>query len=80
MLFGVAMFATDYAIPKLRRRAQQAGRDPKSLPVIIFGAKPDKPTVGRLASAGVDRAVFFVPPASRETVLPLLDTYAGLVR
>ncbi len=67
-------------IPELRQRAKEAGRDPKSISVTIFGAKPDKGTVERLAAAGVDRTVFFVPPAERETVLPLLDTYAGLRR
>ncbi len=67
-------------IPELRRRATEAGRDPKSIPVTIFGAKPDKATVDRLAGAGVDRTVFFVQSADRDTVLPLLDSYAGLLR
>ena len=30
----------------------------------------------RLASVGIQRAVFMLPPADRETVLPLLDRYA----
>ena len=67
-------------IPELERRAAAAGRDAKSLPVTIFGAKPDRATVDRLASAGVDRVVFFVPSADRDTVLPLLDQYAALQR
>ena len=67
-------------IPELRARAEKAGRDPKSISVTIFFAKPDKPSVDSLRSAGVERAIFGLPSAGRETVLPLLDAYAGVMR
>jgi probable F420-dependent oxidoreductase len=67
-------------IPELRARAEKAGRDPKSISVTIFFAKPDKPSVDSLRSAGVERAIFGLPSAGRETVLPILDTYAGVMR
>ncbi|PYN39290.1 MAG: LLM class F420-dependent oxidoreductase, partial [Candidatus Rokuibacteriota bacterium] len=51
-----------------------------SISVTIFFAKPDKPSVDSLRSAGVERAIFGLPSAGRETVLPLLDTYAGVMR
>ncbi len=67
-------------IPALRQRAEKAGRDPKSVAVTIFFAKPDRATVDALRAAGVDRAIFGVPSESRDTVLPLLDSYAPLLR
>jgi probable F420-dependent oxidoreductase len=67
-------------IQTLRERARKAGRDARSIPVTVFGAKPDRATVDHLAAAGVERAVFFVPSAGAETVLPLLDKYLPLTR
>jgi len=63
-----------------RARAEKAGRDPATLTVTIFGVAPDEPRVAALRDAGVTRAVFFVPSATRDVVLPLLDQYAGLAK
>jgi len=65
-------------VAALRRRAEAAGRDPASLPTTIFGAKPDRAALDTLQRAGVERAIFMLPPAGRDVVLPLLDRYAGL--
>ncbi len=67
-------------IQTLRERARKAGRDAKSIPVTVFGAKPDRATVDSLSAAGVERVVFFVPAAGGDTVLPLLDKYLPLTR
>jgi probable F420-dependent oxidoreductase len=67
-------------IPELRRRAEKAGRDPKSISISIFFAKPDKAAIESLASAGVDRAIFGLPSAGKDKVLPLLDAYASVMR
>jgi probable F420-dependent oxidoreductase len=67
-------------IAALRQRAGQAGRDPRSLPITIWGAKPERRAIEEMARAGADRAVFVLPCADRETVLPHLDSYAALVR
>jgi len=67
-------------IAELRRRAEQAGRDPAAISVSIYGVPADRERIDELARAGVDRVVFGLPPADRATVLPLLDTYAALVR
>jgi probable F420-dependent oxidoreductase len=67
-------------IPELRRRAEKAGRDPKSISVSIFFARPERSALDRLEAAGVDRAIFMLPSADRDTVLPLLDSYAALTR
>src|SRR5436853_109264 len=59
----------------LRQRAEKAGRDPKSISVTIFFAKPEKVALEGLRAAGVERAIFGVPSEGRDTVLPLLDSY-----
>ena len=67
-------------IPELRRRAEKAGRDPKSISISIFFAKPEKGAIEALASAGVDRAIFGLPSAGKDKVLPLLDAYTSVMR
>ena len=66
-------------ITTLRRRAEEAGRDPQSISVSIFAAPPERGAIDKLAEAGVDRVIFPLPAAERDTVLPLLDRYAELV-
>jgi alkanesulfonate monooxygenase SsuD/methylene tetrahydromethanopterin reductase-like flavin-dependent oxidoreductase (luciferase family) len=66
-------------IATLRQRAEQAGRDPQSISITIFAAKPEPAAIEELQSAGVERAVFMLPPADRDTVLPLVDKYAKLM-
>jgi probable F420-dependent oxidoreductase len=63
-----------------RARAEKAGRDPATLTVTIFGVAPDETRVATLRDAAVTRAVFFVPSATRDVVLPLLDQYASLAK
>jgi len=68
------------SLADFRARAEKAGRDPATLTVTIFGVAPDEPRVSALRDGGVTRAVFFVPSATRDVVLPLLDQYAGLAK
>ena len=67
-------------IADLRRRLRDAGRDPDAVSVSIFFARPDRDTIDQLEQAGVQRVVFGLPAADRDTVLPLIDQYASLVR
>ena len=67
-------------IATLHRRAREAGRDPKSIPVTAFMVKPDRAALDPLQAAGVERAIFSLPPEGPEKVLPLLDSYAKLIR
>ena len=66
-------------IAELRRRAKEAGRDPMSISISTFGAPGDSDGLDKLEQAGVERAIFWLPPADRETVLPVLDRYAELM-
>jgi probable F420-dependent oxidoreductase len=77
----IAARAGDLAagIADLRRRAEEAGRDPRGISVTVYSATPDERAVPEYQKAGVERAVFALPPADRGTVLPLLDRYAKLV-
>jgi probable F420-dependent oxidoreductase len=67
-------------IKELRRRAEQAGRDPKSIAIATYGGPPDDAVVQQYREAGVAHYIFGLPPAGRDTVLGLLDRYAEFVR
>jgi alkanesulfonate monooxygenase SsuD/methylene tetrahydromethanopterin reductase-like flavin-dependent oxidoreductase (luciferase family) len=79
---GFRAAATDLVqkITDLRQQAEAAGRDPKTISITVFGAQPDSGTINELAKAGVERAVVMLPAAQRDTVLPLLDRYASLMK
>ena len=63
----------------LRRQAEEAGRDPASINITIFGARPEPDAIARLEAAGVDRAIFGLPSAERDTVVPIIDECAKLI-
>ena len=65
-------------VPSFRKEAAAAGRDPDALEVSIYGCPPQKELLTRLRDTGVTRAVFFVPSAKEDVVLPALDAQAEL--
>ena len=67
-------------IKELRGLAEAKGRDPRTISVSVFGAPPDEPAIRRYSDAGVERVVFGLPSAPRDTVLPMMDRYAELMR
>ena len=69
----------DY-LPRFRQMAEEAGRDPRSLPVTLGGAPEDADLLKRYRDLGVVRANFPVPPAKADEVLPKLDRLADLMR
>ena len=56
---------------------EDAGRDPASLRIVPFGSIPDRGKLDHFASIGVTEVVFRLPSAPRDTVLPILDQWAG---
>jgi probable F420-dependent oxidoreductase len=64
-------------VERLRDMAAAAGRGP--IPVTVYGVRPTPEGVERMLEWGVERAVFPLPPAPAETVLPLLDKQARLI-
>jgi alkanesulfonate monooxygenase SsuD/methylene tetrahydromethanopterin reductase-like flavin-dependent oxidoreductase (luciferase family) len=66
-------------ITQLRRFAEEAGRDPKTISITAFAAPADRKTLDQYEASGTERAVFFLPPAGADKVMPLLDQYAKLL-
>lgn len=63
-------------IAELNRMAAEAGRGP--IPVSIFGVAPEPEVIESYIEAGIERALFNLPPAPADEVLPLLDQRAKL--
>jgi probable F420-dependent oxidoreductase len=64
-------------IAALRRLATEKGRDPATISVNVYGTPADAEQLERLRDAAVTRAIFALPPAGPDKVLPLLDRYAA---
>jgi probable F420-dependent oxidoreductase len=66
-------------LPELHRVAEEAGRDPDTVKLMVFGARGDAAQMDYYRSLGVTRTVLGLPSAPTETILPILDRYAGLL-
>lgn len=66
-------------VPDLWRAAEEAGRDPATIELGVFGCPPDPAVIRDYADAGFTRCVIGVPPASAEVVVPVLDRAAPLL-
>ena len=66
-------------LPKLQAAFEEAGRDPATIGISVFGAQPDPGRIEHYGELGVDRVVLWLPPADRDTVLPILDKYVDLI-
>lgn len=67
-------------LPELRRMLVDAGRDPASFEVSIFGIGPKREELAKARDAGLSRVIFGLPPEPAEKLLPLLDRHAELAR
>jgi probable F420-dependent oxidoreductase len=65
-------------VEELQRLAADAGRDP--IPVTVYAPRSKPEVLEPLAEAGVERAVLWVPPATRDEVAPRLERFANLAR
>jgi probable F420-dependent oxidoreductase len=66
-------------IADLRRLAEKAGRDPRSISVSVFWARADRQAIDGYEAIGVERAILPLPPAPRDQVIPILDKHAKLI-
>jgi len=64
-------------LQRLGNACEAEGRDPNDVEVSVFGATTDADGLSALFEEGVNRAVLTLPTAGRDTVLPLLDTWAA---
>ena len=67
-------------LPEFRKLCAEAGRDPASLPITVFGVAEDLDLIKRYRDAGVARIIFNLPAARADEVLPVLDRCATLIR
>jgi len=70
---------TEY-LPEFRKMVEEAGRDPDTLEVSIFGCVGKPEVFEKFRDAGVTRCVFGLPPSDRDTVLPILDQYTEIMK
>jgi probable F420-dependent oxidoreductase len=66
-------------VRELRNRVAQVGRPQKEITISVLGVQGNEAMLQQCRELGAERAIFFVPSAGRETVLPLLDQYAALI-
>jgi hypothetical protein len=60
--------------------AREAGRDPASIEITLFGLGEDLDRVKRLAQMGVTRVVPMLPPEKADTVLPIVDGWTNIMQ
>ncbi len=64
-------------ISELNDEAEAAGRGP--IPVTNWGTAPNREAIDELADIGVGRAIFGLPSAKEDEVIPLLDRFAEVI-
>ena len=67
-------------IPQFRKMASEAGRDPDSIQITVWGPKQEADLMRRYEDLGVSRIVFSVESEKADTVLPVIDGWAALMR
>jgi probable F420-dependent oxidoreductase len=67
-------------LPRFRRMAEEAGRDPRSLPVTLGGAPEDPDQLKRYRDLGIARMNVRLPAAKADEILPVLDHWSRLIR
>ena len=66
-------------LASLRAAAEDMGRDPASIDVIVFFAQADPAKLDYYREIGVAATVVGLPSAPADVVLPILDKYAALL-
>jgi probable F420-dependent oxidoreductase len=67
-------------LPRFHQMLSEAGREPQSVPVTLFGAMEDADRLARYRDKGIARVVVMLPSANSDTILPTLDRWAELIR
>jgi probable F420-dependent oxidoreductase len=64
---------------KLQHKAEEAGRDPATLKLGVYGAKPTAENLAHLREVGATMAALILPALDREAALQKMDVYAEFV-
>ena len=67
-------------LPRFKDMAAEAGRDLQSVPVTVWGVGDDAERLKRHHDLGVVRAVVSLPSETEDTILPVLDRWADIIR
>ncbi|MBV9835649.1 MAG: LLM class F420-dependent oxidoreductase [Alphaproteobacteria bacterium] len=67
-------------MPNFRQMAAEANRDLASVPVTIWGAKPDADLLRRDRDGGITRTIITFESDRLDTVLPEMDKWAAIIR
>jgi probable F420-dependent oxidoreductase len=67
-------------MPAFRKMAEEAGRNPASLPVTLGGAPEDADKLKRFRDLGAARVNVTLMSDKADAILPILDRWAGLMR
>ena len=67
-------------IPAFRQMCAEAGRDADKMDISIGGQQPDYDAICRLRDAGANRVSCSLMSEKAETILPILDTWAAIIR
>ncbi|MEJ0016217.1 MAG: LLM class F420-dependent oxidoreductase [Acetobacteraceae bacterium] len=68
------------AIGKFREMLKEAGREEASCPITLFNCTEDLDTLKRYRDLGAVRVSVSLPSEKADTVLPVLDRWAALIR
>jgi probable F420-dependent oxidoreductase len=67
-------------IPRFRQMAAEAGRDPNRFDISIGGQAEDADLIKRYQALDVNRVSVSLPSEKAETILPVLDRWAAIIR
>lgn len=67
------------AVPELRQRFEDAGRDPAALRIVPIGSIPNPGKLDHFHSLGIEECVLRIPGGTRDEVLPTVEEYAHLI-
>ena len=70
-------FPIDDKWVELQQAATDAGRDPRTLQLGVFGAKPEMEHLEHLQSIGTSFVALGLPPLDRDAALATMDRYAA---
>ncbi len=76
----VAMLLPDDTAAQFHAMVREAGRDPADCPIDVMAPAEDLDALKRYRDMGIRRVVPFLPTATADVALPILDRWADLIR